>query len=95
MAGRFDGLSDLEWRLCADIFPTPSAGFKCGRCKPRATDLTGGPKFGGRPMPSKPDISAGPTIRGEIGRAAIGQKRYVTPNAGPASVVSKTWPSEL
>jgi transposase len=23
MAGRFDGLSGLEWRLFADIFPTP------------------------------------------------------------------------
>jgi hypothetical protein len=23
MAGRFDGLSDMEWQLFADIFPTP------------------------------------------------------------------------
>jgi hypothetical protein len=23
MAGRFDGVSDLEWQLFADIFPTP------------------------------------------------------------------------
>ncbi|MGI0014834.1 MAG: transposase, partial [Nitrososphaera sp.] len=21
MAGRFEGLSDLEWRLCEDVFP--------------------------------------------------------------------------
>ena len=48
MAGRFDGLRDLEGRLWADMFPIPSAGFKCGRCKPRATDLTGGLQFGGQ-----------------------------------------------
>jgi transposase len=34
MAGRFEGLSDLEWRLCKDVFPP--APQKRGRGMPHA-----------------------------------------------------------
>lgn len=34
MAGRFEGLSDLEWKLFEDIFP--SEPFKCGKGMPHA-----------------------------------------------------------
>ena len=33
MAGRFDGLSDLEWQLLADLFPPPP--LRRGRGMPR------------------------------------------------------------
>jgi|RhiMetdeSRZDD1v2_1073273.scaffolds.fasta_scaffold152361_7 hypothetical protein len=41
MAGRFEGLSDLEWRLLEDVFPPPLRSVAVG-CRMRRSGKGGG-----------------------------------------------------